>query len=92
MAITPPNPETLTLDSIKSWLEGDVTNLLLAIATGVAIIMMIYGGYLYLTAFGNEEQAEKGKKTIMWVVVGLVVIIIAKLIINSIEQGLGAIK
>ena len=91
MAIVPDNPEDLTLDKVKTWLEGDITNLLLALAAGLAIIMIIYGAYQYLTAYGNEEQAEKGKKTIMWVIIGLVVIIIAKLIINSINQGLGAI-
>lgn len=81
---------TYTLATIKNWLEKDVLNLLLTIAAGVAIIMIIYGAFMYLTAYGNEEQAEKGKKTILWTVIGIIVIILADLIKNTIVGILGA--
>src|SRR4051812_8481916 len=37
---------------------------MLAFAGGIAVVFIIIGGYLYITAAGNEEQAEKGRKTL----------------------------
>ena len=42
----------------------------LAIALSVGAI--IIGGYQYLTAYGNTEQHETARKTIMYAIVGLV--------------------
>ncbi|MBN1326017.1 hypothetical protein JW977_03515 [Candidatus Falkowbacteria bacterium] len=38
-------------------------------------ILLIYGGYLYLTSQGDEKKVSSGKKTITTAVVGLVIII-----------------
>lgn len=94
MAIVP-SPDasaSLTLDKIKAWLEGStdvfkysITDVLYTIAAGLAIIMIIWGAYQYLTAYGNEERAEQGKKIILWTVIGIVVIILASLIVSTIK-------
>ena len=56
------------------------------LATGLAIIMIIWGAYMYLTAYGNEEKAEKGKKTIVWAIVGIVVTLLAFAIVTWVWQ------
>src|ERR1700722_16096212 len=38
---------------------------LLLLAGGVGVLVIIVGGFQYLTSAGNEEQAEKGKKTLI---------------------------
>ncbi|HNU81643.1 MAG TPA: hypothetical protein PLA05_01760 [bacterium] len=41
----------------------------------IFIIFIIYGGYLYLTASGNEEQTKKATSIITQNIVGLVIIL-----------------
>ena len=59
------------------------TNFVLPFVSVLAITALIYAGFLYITAFGNEEQTGKAKKIILWVVVGIVLIISAYAIVNT---------
>jgi hypothetical protein len=58
-----------TVINIIQWVLG-----ILAL---VAAIMIIYGGFVWLTAGGNEESVEKAKKIISAAVVGLIVVLLA---------------
>lgn len=77
------SPEAYTIEDIKI-LIANVISLALTIAGGIAIILLIWAGFQYFTAYGNEEKATKAKTTITWVIIGLVVIILAKIIIQEI--------
>ena len=48
----------------------------------VAVIAILYGGYLYMTAQDNEEQRKRGRSVLTWAVLGLVVVILAVLLVN----------
>jgi type IV secretory pathway VirB2 component (pilin) len=56
---------------------------LLAIATTIAVIFIIIGGYQYAASGANSEMKEKSKKTLTWSISGLVVIILAAVIVNT---------
>ncbi|MFA6909052.1 MAG: hypothetical protein WC289_04165 [Patescibacteria group bacterium] len=43
----------------------------------IAVIMILYGGFIWMTAGGNEERVETAKKIITAAVVGLVVVLLA---------------
>lgn len=61
-------------------LKGTVINIInwvLGILALLAVIFVIYGGFTWLTAAGNEEKIEKAKKIIGAAVVGLIVILLA---------------
>ena len=60
----------------------------LAIAGIVAVLFLIVGGFRYITASGNEEQAEAAKKTITHVILGVVIIILSFVIIRVIANAL----
>lgn len=83
MAILPTNPEKYDVTTINKVL-GNVINLALLIAGGIAIIYLIVGAIGYFTAYGNEEKANKAKTTITWAIIGVVVIILAKVIITEV--------
>ena len=51
----------------------NVTNWILGFVAIIATLIVIYGGVLYLTAAGNEEAVEKGKKTISYGIIGIVI-------------------
>lgn len=60
-------------------------NLGLLSAGTVSVLFLILGGFWYLTSAGNEEQSEKGKKTIINSVIGLIVIIMATVIVKIVS-------
>ncbi|MBI3231918.1 MAG: hypothetical protein HYZ51_02465 [Candidatus Doudnabacteria bacterium] len=59
-----------------------IVSLLLFVAGALAVVFVIIGGYQYITSAGNEEQSEKGKKTLLNAIIGIVVIVLSYVIIN----------
>ncbi len=59
-----------------------IINWALAIAFIAAVIMLIYGGFLYITSAGNTENATKGKTAIMNALIGAVIIILSYIIVQ----------
>lgn len=75
-------------NSTLSGLLINVIKLLLGLAGIIAVVVLIVGGFWYITSAGNEEQAEKGKKAIINAVIGLVVVILAYAIVAIISNTL----
>jgi len=53
---------------------GNVIKAALGIVGSIALLIMTYGGFRWLTAMGNSERVEKGKETLIWAALGLAVI------------------
>jgi len=49
----------------------------------IAVAVVIYGGYLYVAAAGNEELSGKGKKAIMYAAIGILIIISSFAFVNT---------
>ena len=47
------------------------------LAVGLAVIAVIWGGYQYMTAFGNEEKRSKGTRILTYALIGLVLALTA---------------
>lgn len=47
----------------------------LSIIGAVAIVSIVYGGYVLMTSRGNPEQLQKGKSYIVYSIVGLLLAI-----------------
>lgn len=67
----------------------NIVNFVLGFLGLVAMVIVIYGGFLYVTAAGQEEQTTKGKKSIMYAVIGIVIILISFALVNTLIGGLG---
>lgn len=59
-------------------------DILIVIAAISAIIMIIYGGYVYITSEGNEQKTTSAKEMIVGAVIGLLLLLCAGLIISTI--------
>lgn len=59
-----------------------VTNVLLFIIGGVAVIMIIVGGLRYITSGGNSANVTAAKNTILYALVGVIVAILAFAAVN----------
>jgi len=68
-----------------------IVNIMLLFAGSVAVIFVIVGGYQYVTSGGNEEQAEKGRKTLVNSIIGIVIIVLAYVVINVISNLVGGV-
>ena len=48
----------------------------------IAVIMIIYGGFIWLTAGGNEDKIGSAKRIISAAVVGLIIVLLAWAIVT----------
>ncbi len=82
--------------SLPSGNINSVPNLINAILTpvwqvfiGLAVIMIIIAGILFLTAAGNPEKVQQARNAFLWGIVGIVVGILAFSITTVVRIGIG---
>lgn len=68
-------------DSVKA-LIANGAQIALSVAGGIAVIYLMIGAIQYFTAYGDEAKATAAKNTILYAVIGVVIIVLAKLIIS----------
>ncbi|MBU3999585.1 pilin [Patescibacteria group bacterium] len=66
------------VSSIVSWLLG--------ITSAVVIIFLVYGGIMYITASGDENQIEKSKKIINYAIIGLFLVLISYSVVTTLNN------
>jgi hypothetical protein len=60
----------------------DSLNLVIGLAALVAVAFLVYSGFQYIIAQGDEGKVEKATKGITYAIVGLVICFISVLIVN----------
>ena len=65
-----------------------VQNILLPVVGIIAVLFIIIGGFQLITARGNEEQAEAGKKTLTNAIIGLSIVILSYVIVVVVINAL----
>lgn len=79
----------------ESSIVGIVTNGMnwLLIMVGIlGVIGFVIAGIIYLTAAGDEGQIERGKHTMIYSLIGIIVALIGVVIINAVKGMLGGTK
>lgn len=66
-----------------------IVNFFLTFLGLLAVIMVIYGGFLYVSSAGNEENVNKAKKILLYAVIGVVVIIVSFALVNTLLGAAG---
>jgi len=62
----------------------------LSLAAVVLFVMLIVGGFKYITAANDPKAAEAAKKTVTYAIAGIVVIALSYLILATIQTFTGA--
>ena len=77
-----------TVQSALTFTEiaAQVLNFLLSIVGIIAIIMLIFGGFMYLTSAGDEGKAETGKKIAFYSVIGITVALSALVLVTQVAK------
>ena len=68
----------------------NVVNVALAFAGIVLFVMLIIGGFRYITAGGDPKGIEGAKKTLTYAIAGIVLVAVSFLILNFIASFTGA--
>lgn len=64
-----------------------ITNIFSVIVGIVAVLMLIYGGFRYITSGGDSGRVGNAKNTLIYAIVGLVVVALAQIIVHFVLQG-----
>lgn len=67
---------------------GQAIRVSLGIIGSLALILFIYGGMIWMMSSGNTEMITKGRNTLLWAVIGLIVVFGSYTIINFVLQNL----
>jgi len=59
-----------------------IVNYILTFLGLVAVIAIVYSGFLMVTAMGNDDQFSKGKQGIGYVMIGIIIILLSYAIVN----------
>ncbi|MDD5251692.1 MAG: IPT/TIG domain-containing protein [Patescibacteria group bacterium] len=72
---------------------GNIIRTIIGLLGIVAVVLVIYAGFLWMTARGDDEQVLRAKKLLTQAVIGLVIIMasfaITTFILNAILEGTG---
>lgn len=96
------NPETIGIKGIETSLKdsqvvstGNIRDLVfryvnfaLPLLTLAAFVGFVYAGFLYVTAYGSEEQTGKAKNVMIYAVIGLILVILSYSIVQLFAKGL----
>lgn len=66
-----------------------VVNILLGVIGIIFLLFILYGGFMWMTAAGSEERADKAQKIIGQGVIGLIVIFVSFALVTFIFNLLG---
>ncbi|MDO8598692.1 MAG: pilin [bacterium] len=69
-------------------LLGNVLRALFGVLGSIALLMFIYGGFLWLTSGGAAEKIQKGKETMVWAILGIAVIFASFAIVSFVIDRL----
>lgn len=83
-----PNPLGETSD-IYSLIDL-ITKFLIGLAIVITPIIIVYAGFVYITAAGNEEKIKTAQKVLIWALIGFALVLIARGVPALIKQFLSA--
>ena len=63
-------------------IADNIINWVLVLAGVIAVVYLVYGGILYITAGGDAEKATKGRTAVINAIIGIIIILLAIVIVN----------
>lgn len=78
--------------TISGLIEAIVNNILIPIGGVVAVMMIMYAGFLYVTAGGNPAQISKAHQALLWAVIGAAILLGAWVISQAIQGTINQLK
>ncbi len=67
---------------------GSIVKKLLTILGSISLLVLVAGGFLWLTSAGNAEKVKLGTNTMLYAIIGLFIIFSSYAILNTVIGGL----
>lgn len=71
-------------------LVGKIIAIMMSFLGSLGLLFFIYGGFLWMTSRGKQDQVQKGTRTMAWAVIGIVFVFSSYAIILFILNAIGA--
>lgn len=91
VTITAQIQNPLSADSLFCFLK-DILDVFLTVGIIIAVLFMVYAGFLFVTARGNEAQLGTAKKAFLGAVIGTAIIMGVWVIAQAIVATINAIR
>lgn len=79
-------------NTIRGLIETIVNEILLPVGSVVAAVMIIYAGFLYVTAAGDPGQIKKAHDALLWAVIGAAILLGAWVISKAIKETIDTLR
>ncbi len=86
LALEIPNP--LGAGTTISGLIDKIATWLLGIGSTIAVIIVIWAAFLFMTSGGNQVKVTTARKTLWYAIIGLAVLLLAKGVTSLIQNFL----
>ena len=87
MAVTIPFFQPATGSDLPGKIQS-ITQMLLMLVSAVAILFIIVGGFQFILSAGDKERAKRARNTIIYSIIGLVVVFLSYVIIAFVIKQL----
>lgn len=81
------NKKNDSVESLSAFIRR-IVNILSVIVGVVAVIMIIVGGFRYITSGGSDTSVTGAKNTILYAVIGLIIVAMAQIIVSFVLRSL----
>ncbi|MCK5021745.1 MAG: hypothetical protein KAR54_00650 [Candidatus Pacebacteria bacterium] len=92
---TPPTPITLgnplKVDTFEA-LIAEILKVVVMIASPIAVLAIIYSGFLFVKARGKPEELKSARETLMWTIIGIAVLLGASVLSAVIKGTIQSLK
>ncbi len=62
---------------------GTVIRVMLGIIGGLTLLMFVWGGFQWLTSAGSPEKIKSGMQTMVWAVIGVMLVLASYLLLST---------
>jgi hypothetical protein len=63
-------------------LAANIVNIFSIVVGAVSVLMIIYGGFRYITSGGDSGRVGNAKNTLVYAIIGLVIVALAQVIVH----------
>jgi hypothetical protein len=75
--------------SLELVIYNALTNVIMPALTALAVAAIIYSGVLYMISQGEPDKVAKAKRSLLWPIVGLFLIIMSVIILAALNSVVG---
>ncbi|MEK7640939.1 MAG: pilin [Patescibacteria group bacterium] len=85
--LAPTMPGSCDLNAFVGFIQN-LIEFMFYISIPIAVMFIIYGSFVIMTAGGSEDRFKKGKGVITAAIVGIIIVFSSNLIVTTIEKAL----